>query len=104
MKKKSKYNNVITEVDGIKFRSKAEARRYGELKLLMRAGEVRFFTRQNVFGLPGGVKYLIDFIVWWEDGSHTFEDVKGFKTATYRDKKKMVEALYPVKITEIYYK
>lgn len=36
----SKYKAVRTEVDGYKFASKAEARRYAELKLLVKAGEI----------------------------------------------------------------
>jgi len=34
----NKYRNVRTEVDGIKFASKKEARRYQELRLLEKAG------------------------------------------------------------------
>lgn len=34
----SKYKNKKTEVDGIMFDSLKEARRYGELKLLVRGG------------------------------------------------------------------
>ena len=35
--KRSKYNNIKTTIDDIKFDSKKEAKRYGELKLLERA-------------------------------------------------------------------
>lgn len=35
-----KYRNKPTTVDGIRFASKAEARRYSELKLLEKAGEI----------------------------------------------------------------
>jgi hypothetical protein len=38
--KKSKYFAIPTTVDGIKFASKKEARRYGELRLLDRAGVI----------------------------------------------------------------
>ena len=96
-----KFNAVRTEVNGIKFSSKKEATRYGELKLLQENGEVLFFLRQVPFHLPGGVKYVCDFMVFWKDQSIVFEEVKGFKTPSYIDKKKIVESLYPIKITEI---
>lgn len=98
-----KYKNKITEVDGIKFRSKAEARRYGELKLLRRAKEVKYFLMQVPFHLPGGVKYVCDFYVVWTDGKVTVEDVKGVQTPTFIMKRKMVEDLYPISITLIRY-
>jgi len=40
-------------------------------------------------------------MVFWSNGDITFEDVKGFKTALYKTKKKMVENIYPIKIKEI---
>ena len=97
----SKYNNEKTVVDGFTFASKKEADRYGELLLARRSGDLLFFLRQVPFHLPGGVKYVVDFVEFWKDGIVVFTDVKGFKTPTYRMKKRMVEALYPVKITEI---
>lgn len=98
---KHKFNAVRTEVDGFKFSSKKEANRYGELKLLQANGEVLFFLRQVPFHLPGDVKYVCDFMVFWKDFNITFEEVKGFRTPSYIDKKKIVEHLYPIKITEI---
>lgn len=89
-------------VDGITFDSKKEAQRYGTLKLLRDQGEVVQFLRQVPFYLPGGVVYRCDFLVFWSDGSATFEDVKGMRTESYRAKKRMVEDLYaPVTITEV---
>ena len=96
-----KFNAKPTELDGIKFSSKKEAKRYQELKLLQSNGEVLFFLDQVPFRLPGGIKYRCDFLVFWKDGTVTIEDVKGFVTDMYKTKKKMVEALYPIKITEI---
>lgn len=95
-----KFGARKVERDGIKFDSKKEARRYDELKLLVRAGKVLFFLRQVPFDLPGGIKYRIDFLIFWADGTVTFEDVKGFRTKDFIMKKKMVEDLYPVEIEE----
>lgn len=96
-----KFNAVKAVRDGITFHSKKEAKRYDELVLLKASGEVLFFLRQVPFHLPGNVKYLCDFMVFWADGTASVEDIKGMKTATYIMKKKMVESLYPIQIKEI---
>lgn len=99
--KKSKYKNRRVEIDGIKFDSVKEGKRYSDLKLLQKEGHVQFFLRQVAFDLPGGVRYFADFLVFWVNGKTTVEDVKGVRTQIYKLKKKQVEELYPVKITEI---
>lgn len=101
MRLRHKFNAVRTELDGIKFSSKKESKRYQELGRLKELGQVVFFLRQVPFHLGGGVKYVCDFVVFWSNADVTIEDVKGMKTATYKAKKKMVEATYPIKITEI---
>ena len=99
--RKHKFNAVKTELDGINFDSKKEARYYTELKLRVKAGEVIFFLRQVPFDLPGKVKYRIDFQEFHSDGTIHFVDVKGKRTEMYIAKKKMVEALYPIEIEEV---
>lgn len=98
---KSKYRAVRCEIDGIKFASKKEGRRYLELKALKEAGKIRRILYQTRWDLPAGVKYYSDFLINWEDGSETVEDVKGFKTPIYKLKKKQVEALYGIEIIEV---
>ena len=100
-KPRHKYHAQPTEVDGLRFDSKAEARRYQELNLLKQAGEVVMFLRQVPFDLPGNTKYRCDFLIFWVNGTCTVEDVKGFETAQFKMKKKQVEALYPVEIIVI---
>lgn len=99
--RRHKFNAVKTELDGINFDSKKEAKYYIELKLRIKSGEVIFFLRQVPFDLPGKVKYRIDFQEFHSDGTVHFIDVKGKKTDMYIAKKKMVEALYPIKIEEV---
>ena len=94
-RRNGKYNAVARTIDGIRFQSKLEANRYLELKLLQKAGEIIRFHRQVPFDLPGGIRYICDFLIIWKDGKITYEDVKGFETRAFKDKKKMVEALYP---------
>lgn len=96
-----KFNAKPVTIDSIRFSSKKEAKRYQELNLLKSTGEVLFFLDQVPFRLPGGVKYRCDFLVFWADGTVTIEDVKGMKIEPYPTKKKILEALYPIEITEI---
>ncbi len=98
--KPSKYGSVMEECQGIKFQSKREAKYFRELKARVFAGEVSYFLRQVPFDLVGGVKYRIDFMEVWADGSIHWVDVKGFRTQTYKMKRRMVEASYPIKIIE----
>lgn len=96
-----KFHAQRTEVNGVKFSSKREAKYYSELQLAKKSGELLFFLRQVPFHLAGGVRYVCDFAEFWKNGEVRFVDTKGFKTPMYIAKKKMVESLYPVTITEL---
>ena len=81
--------------DGITFSSKLEAAYFDHLTLLQRAGVVVGFLRQTPFHLPGATKYVVDFTVFWADGTITFDDPKGAETEIYKLKMRQVRALYP---------
>lgn len=98
MYKKSKYRAQRKEVDNISFDSKKEAKRYLELKALKESGEIHFFLTQVPFRLPGKIRYLVDFMIFWEDGKMSLEDCKGFMTPVSKNKIKQVEELYKVEI------
>ena len=95
---KHKYRAIPTERDGIKFGSRAEARYYDRLQLAKQSGDLLFFLRQVPFHLPGSVTYRADFMEFWKDGEVKIIDVKGFDTPQSKQKRKQVEAIYPVKI------
>jgi hypothetical protein len=108
--KRSKYGNVWTEVDGIKFQSKAEARRYSELKLLERSGEITDLILQPAYQLqcthhksgPFNVgRYVADFSYTDSRGTWVVEDVKGIETAIFKWKRRHFEAQSGQKITII---
>lgn len=104
----TKYRAVRTEVGGITFASKAEAKRYSQLKLLEKAGEIKNLQLQPKFPLTATRgktitkigNYIADFS-YTENGGLVVEDVKGFKTPLYRWKKKHFEAEYNIKLREI---
>lgn len=113
----SKYGAKAQVVDGIRFHSRKEARRYGELKLLEKAGELHGLRLQPKFQL----------VAWHSDHSRinvvgeyradfeycacrripcvrshvVVEDVKGFRTPLYRWKKRHVEAQYGITVVEV---
>jgi hypothetical protein len=98
---KNKYHAKPVIINGIRFSSQKEGKRYQELLYARKSGDCLWFLRQVPFHLDGGVKYLADFLVFWKDGKVTVEDVKGFRTPVYRVKRGWVESKYPIEITEI---
>lgn len=111
--KRSKYNARKTEIDGIKFDSQLEARRYAELKIMERRGEIYDLKLQPEFELiPSFCKngkthrrtvYRADFSYFEvATDKKIIEDTKGFQTDVYRLKKKLFEYIYPdLEIKEI---
>lgn len=103
---RSKYNAKRVIVDGINFDSIAESRHYRDLTLRIAAGEIRDLELQPSYPIViNGKKicvYKADFRYFdIALGKVIVEDVKGMKTAVYRLKKKLVEAMYDIEITEV---
>ena len=117
--KPNKYRSQTAEVHGIKFQSKKEARRYQELMILLKNGDIKDLklqyeiTIQPSFKTPEGetvraIRYKADFVYmkkhklanktdgWFRE----IEDTKGFRTKEYKIKKKMLADM-GIYITEI---
>lgn len=115
---KNKFNAVKEVIDGIKFDSKTEARRYRELKLLERAGKIRDLEVQPVFILVKSVKYknaksrkpamkyTADFRYYdIEKDEVVVEDVKSKATAKETDyimRRHMMLAFHGIEVLEKY--
>lgn len=120
----TKYKAKKIELDGITFDSKKEAKRYADLKLFERAGEIKDLQRQVKYilipaqkepdrkGPKGGIirgkvierecAYIADFVYQITvTGETIVEDTKGFRTAEYRIKKKMMLYFYGIRIKEV---
>jgi hypothetical protein len=89
-----KYRNVPTVVDGVRFASRKEARRYGELKLLERAGvisnlevqpkiKLEVAGRRILYRSGRQATYRGDFR-YLENGRYVVEDTKGMRTRDYK--------------------
>jgi hypothetical protein len=106
--KVNKYRAEKTVVDGIKFASKREAARYGELKLLLAAGRIAGLELQVVFDIVvNGEKvcrYVADFAYWIPNGrgdARVVEDAKGVRTPVYRLKRALMRAVFGIEIREV---
>ena len=123
-KNKSKYGAKKVEIDGIIFDSKKEGRRYQELKMLQTAGDISELQRQVKYilipaqrepdtkGPRGGIikgkllerecSYIADFVYKnTHTGEWVIEDTKGFKTAEYKIKRKMMLYFHNIRIKEV---
>lgn len=112
-KKKPKYRNKKTQVDGHVFDSRLESERYIQLRMMQDGGLIRELELQPSFTLLPKYKngdgksiramsYVADFKYKLPDGEVVIEDVKGVKTQVYRLKKKLFEHKYaPLTIKEI---
>ena len=112
----NKYGAQPIIVDGIRFDSTKESRRYRDLVLLERARAIRDLELQPSFPIqvvalwrPGGEiitvgRFTADFkYVDAETDEVVYEDVKttATKTTAYRLRKRLVEAIYGVRIREV---
>jgi hypothetical protein len=103
--KVTKYRAVRTEIDGILFDSKAEGRRYQELRLMAVAGLITDLELQPRYELQPAytkagkriraIEYRADFRYRTKSGAVVVEDVKGMETAEFKIKRKMFEYRYP---------
>lgn len=109
----SKYGAKKTQVDGITFSSKAEAKRYTELKMLERAGHISSLELQPKFELAPSIKYtgasrakpalryIADFRYVDHLGNTIVEDAKGFKTEGYQIKRHLMLAVLGIEVVEV---
>ena len=106
-----KYHNTKVHAGDLVFDSKKEARRWQELLLLQKAGEIRNLKRQVKYVLIPAQRingrvverecsYTADF-VYEEKGKTVVEDVKGFRTNVYKIKRKLMLHTYGIKIREV---
>lgn len=120
---RSKYNSKKVAVNGEIFDSKREARRYKELLIQARSGNISDLQRQvkyvlipaqrepDIIGPKGGRKpgklierecsYIADFVYKDRDGNTVVEDSKGYRTKEYLLKRKIALYLLGIRIREV---
>lgn len=106
----NKYYSKKVTVNGIEFDSHKEARRYGELQLMERAGLIKDLKRQEEYelipkcGKERPAKYHCDFsYIDCETGEKVVEDVKSraTKTKDYILRRKIMNWRYNIQIKEV---
>lgn len=112
----SKYKNQKTKVCGIIFDSKAEAERYLFLRYQVKQGKIKNLRRQVEYELIPkqklpepelrgnrreihlkSCKYKADF-VYERDGKTIVEDVKGYRTANFEIKRKLMLWVHGIQV------
>lgn len=115
--KANKYQAQKCVYNGLQFDSHKELRRYLELRLLERSGQIAGLQRQAKFELipaqkdekgkciERAVSYIADFVYQDENGKTVVEDVKGYKQggaySVFTIKRKLMLYKYGIKIREI---
>lgn len=108
VKQPSKYRNVtVTDATGAKHDSRKEYRRWCELELRAKAGEITALRRQVPYALVvNGIlvcQYIADAV--YQEGAATIcEDCKSPQTrklAAYSIKRKLMQAIHGIQINEL---
>jgi hypothetical protein len=97
-KRKSKYGAVKVQYDGHSFDSKMEYRRYCQLLLLAKSGQITDLKLQPKFPIIFHMKKVCNVIgdfEYMENDQWIVEDVKGMDNAVSRLKRKLVKLQYP---------
>lgn len=101
---RSKYGAQPAERNGEKFDSQAEARRYDELCLLQKAGDITRLVTHPVYSLRVNsieiCRYEADF-EYLRGGQRVVEDVKGVRTDAYKIKARLMLACHGIAIVEV---
>lgn len=104
----SKYHARKITVYGITFDSRKEAARYGQLRLMEKAGIITDLRRQVKYELipkqegERPCSYIADFVYdETASGEHIVEDVKGCRTKEYIIKRKLMLYRYGIHIREV---
>ncbi len=110
---KRKYGNRKVTLGGHTFDSKREAGRYGELKLLERAGQITGLELQPRFELipkqrrgdgkaERACEYVADFrYTDARTGQQVIEDAKGMRTRDYIIKRKLMLQVHGISVREV---
>lgn len=101
----NKYHNKKCVVNGLKFDSIKEAKRYVSLYYRQKAGEI--FKLQRQVNFPIVIKdkkiciYKADFVYYNASGQMIVEDAKGVRTPVYKLKKKLLFQIEGIEIIEV---
>ena len=108
----TKYKSKPVELDGIRFSSIKEAKRYRDLKLLQSAGKIANLRLQVPYELAPKVKiagdkrarpairFYADF-VYQQEGREVVEDAKGMRLPMYKLKRHLMATVFGIHVQEV---
>ena len=84
---RKKYGNIPTTYEGIQYHSKRESTKAWELDQLVKAKEIKSWTRQGreeLYGVNGDhiCNYFVDFVIEHNDNTKELLEIKSKITAT----------------------
>lgn len=98
---KNKFGAIKQTYGGYSYHSRKEAQYAAELDLRVRAGDIKRWERQKKIELRVNgeliCNYFIDFVIYHNDETKEYTEIKGFETDVWRLKWKLFEAIYRVK-------
>lgn len=97
----NKYGAKRTTYNGKSYPSQKQAKYAARLDAKVKEGSVLYYLEEVPLRYTGGGYLKIDFIVFNANLTVEYVDTKGFITAVYKAKKRIVEATYPIKIKEV---
>ena len=103
-KKQQKYHAESLTIDGHRFDSLAEAKRYGELHMLQMTKAIETLIVHPKFPIYIAGTKICDVVLdfqYVKDHQFIYEDVKGFDNPLSRLKRKLLEAVYGFKVSVI---
>lgn len=101
--KPRKYRNVPTEVGGILFDSRKEARQWERLLLRQGSGQIHGLQRQVPYPLEVNGVLVCEYVADWtyfEGDVLIVGDCKGVRTEAYKLKKRLMLAVWGLEILE----
>lgn len=96
--KNNKYRSKRCKVDNYNFDSIKEAEYYKLLKLLLKNGDIEYFSCQDRIYITKTSWYEVDFIVKHIDGTKEYIDVKGYDTPVSKLKRRQVRDLHNIEV------
>ncbi len=96
--KANKHGAKKTPCNGVRYDSQGEAATARQLDFLQRIREIRSWTRQVPFRLPGGATHRVDFQVFIDERTFCLIEFKGRDLPGGKLRRRQVEELYKLTV------
>lgn len=94
-KARHKFNAKACKRGTVRFDSQGERAYFDKLEIMRKNGVILGFLRQVPLHLQSGIKYVLDFLVFYANGDCEGIEFKGYETKEWKIKKALVDLEYP---------